>query len=106
MSSINTYRDSTLADYLNEIRKEQAAAKAGNTSQRNFTPHYITPASDSSTTSDTASVNPNVSTASDTSTTVDSATATAYTLPFTWPLKGDGSDQSSPDRADFCEWGA
>lgn len=106
MSSTNTHRNITIADLLNEIRKEQAASKAGNTSQRNFTPHYISPASDTVTTSDAASVNPNVSTATDSVTTSDTCSATSYnTGAFVIAEWGDGSDQTNEIKIGFFDIG-
>lgn len=47
MSSSNTYRDTTSADYLNEIRKEIAQNKAANVRSTAPTPAYIIPVSNS-----------------------------------------------------------
>lgn len=43
MSSLNNYGDITTADRLDELRKELAQNKAGNTSQQKITPQYVIP---------------------------------------------------------------
>lgn len=106
MSSINLYRDTGPEDYLAAGEKDRRATKAGNTAQSNIAISGYLPATTSATTTTLAQVNPNTLSSTTSGTVTTLAAVTGYTLPFTWPLKGDGSDQTTPARSDFCEWSA
>lgn len=71
MSSTNAYRDSTAVDYLDEVRKFQASAKAGKTANTGATPEYLLPTEDSGSVLDIVNVNDNRKSAEDTSNALD-----------------------------------
>jgi len=47
MSSVNSRKDTTAADILNQLRQDLLRRKAGKTARENITPAYIIPANDS-----------------------------------------------------------
>jgi len=47
MSSVNSRKDTTAADILNQLRQDLLRSKAGKTARENITPAYIIPANDS-----------------------------------------------------------
>jgi len=66
MSAVNNFRDTTDADILNKLRQDIESAKAGSTSQNNFTLNYISPNADTIDITDAITVNGNLQSASDT----------------------------------------
>lgn len=59
MSSINNYRETGPEDYLNALRKQQQAAKAGNTSANNLTTSPVIPVASNFTVGTTVEIDAN-----------------------------------------------
>src|SRR6185312_5383696 len=76
MSAVNNFRDTTDADILNKLRQDIESAKAGNTSQNNFTLNYISPNADTIDITDSITVNGTLQSVSDTIDITDSVSQT------------------------------
>lgn len=64
-NSTGTFRDTTSVDYLNEVRKEQAANKFGKTSDDSNTPHTVAPFAEDLEIDDDVAVDGNLNSFSD-----------------------------------------
>jgi hypothetical protein len=108
-NSTGTFRDTTAADYLNDVRKEQAANKFGKTSDSSNTPHTILPSSDIIEIDDDVSLNGNTHTVGD-SVELSDAVAEPVALP-TGQFQitndaGGGAGVTQPGIISFSDMGA